>query len=72
MSGQAPAVNGMVGMVQHPEWDPPETLAGELRSVGYETRMIGKLHLQPHRRRFGFDAMELADSTRGGHNDYLD
>ena len=72
MSGQAPGVNGMVGMTSHPEWDPAATLAGELRAVDYETRMIGKLHLQPNRRRFGFDAMELANGTRGKDNDYLD
>ena len=72
MSGQAPGDNGMVGMTSHPEWDPAATLAGELRAVDYETRMIGKLHLQPNRRRFGFDAMELANGTRGKDNDYLD
>ena len=32
MSGQAPAANGMVGMTSHPEWNPPATLAGELRT----------------------------------------
>ncbi len=34
--------------------------------------MIGKLHLHPRRKRFGFDALELADSTRGAGNDYVD
>ena len=72
MSGQAPCVNGMVGMTGGMHWDPPATLAGELGTAGYETRMIGKIHLYPQRRRFGFDAMELADSTRGEGNDYLD
>ena len=72
MSGQAPCVNGMVGMIGGMPWEPEATLAGELGKAGYETRMIGKIHLFPHRRRFGFDAMELADSTRGKDNDYLD
>ena len=71
MSGQAPSANGMVGMTGHPEWDPPATLAGELRDAGYETHMSGKLHLQPTRRRFGFEAMDLAESSRGRDNDYL-
>ena len=71
MSGQAPSANGMVGMTGHPEWDPPATLAGELRDAGYETHLSGKLHLQPTRRRFGFDAMDLAESSRGRDNDYL-
>ena len=61
MSGQAPSVNGMVGMQSRLEWDPPATLAGELGSYGYETRMIGVLHLHPRRKRYGFDAMELSD-----------
>ena len=34
---------------------------GELRDAGYETHLSGKLHLQPTRRRFGFDAMDLAE-----------
>ena len=34
--------------------------------------MIGKLHLWPHRKRFGFHHMLVADSTRGKDNDYLD
>jgi arylsulfatase len=72
MSGMAPHVNGMVGMEAGVPFDPPATMAGALRQAGYETRMIGKLHLHPVRKRFGFDAMELADSTRGGDNDYLD
>ena len=33
--------------------------------------MSGKLHLQPPRRRFGFDAMDLANSSRSVNNDYL-
>ena len=72
MSGQAPGVNGMVGMEGGIPWDPPATMAGELQTAGYETRMIGKIHLFPNRKRYGFDVMELADGTRGKDNDYLD
>lgn len=76
MSGQAPDEVGMVGFYYRNErcpWEPKATLAGELSKAGYETRMIGKLHLQPQRRRYGFDAMELADGVGGGqHNDYVD
>ena len=71
MSGQAPAANGMVGMQGGLEFDPPHTLAGELSNGGYQTEMIGKLHLHPARKRFGFDHMQLADGTRGEPNDYI-
>jgi hypothetical protein len=33
--------------------------------------MIGKLHLWPLRRRFGFDHIQLADNTRETNNDYV-
>lgn len=71
MSGQAPAVHGMVGMLGGVRWDPPHTLAGELTEAGYQTELIGKLHLFPARKRYGFQHMQLADSTRGNNNDYL-
>ena len=80
MSGTAPAANGMVGFRGGVEWQPDHTLAGELARAGYQTEMIGKLHLAPVRKRFGFDHMQLADGTRGGGgsdqketgNDYVD
>ena len=71
MSGMAPAANGMVGF-EVAEWNPPHTLAGELSKGGYQTEMIGKAHLFPLRRRFGFDRVQLADATRGPENDYVD
>ena len=71
MTGTAPAANGVVGF-QNAEWDPAHTLAGELSRAGYQTEMIGKLHLWPLRKRFGFDHMQLADGTRGAENDYVD
>ena len=68
MTGTAPAANGMVGF-EYSDWDPQYTLAGELAKGGYETRLVGKLHLQPRRKRFGFDHMSLADGI-GGETDY--
>ncbi|HIT74832.1 MAG TPA: arylsulfatase [Candidatus Avipropionibacterium avicola] len=76
MTGQAPARQGMVGMTKA-AWDPKHTLAGEFSRAGYQTEMIGKLAFSPYRKRYGFDHMELADSTHefrnGGKpaNDYL-
>lgn len=78
MSGQAPSVNGMVGMIRQDVWSPAHTMAGELARVGYQTEMVGKLHLFPYRKRYGFDHMMLSDSTHesgGGdreHNDYVE
>jgi arylsulfatase A-like enzyme len=74
MSGMAPAAQGMVGYRDGVPWDPPHTLAGELTRAGYQTEMIGKLHLVPLRKRYGFDHIQLAESTtkRGVANDYVD
>jgi len=76
MGGQAPAVNGMVGMQSAPDWKPKHTLAGELSKAGYQTEMVGKLHLYPYRKRYGFDHMRLANATHTGgenpsENDYV-
>ncbi len=71
MSGMAPAANGVVGFAGA-EWNPAHTLAGELTRAGYQTEMIGKLHLSPARKRYGFEHMQLADATRGETNDYVD
>ena len=71
MTGLAPAANGAVGFKGAP-WNPPHTLAGELSRAGYQTEMIGKLHLHPRRKRYGFEHMQLADATRGADNEYVD
>jgi arylsulfatase len=73
MTGQAPAAQGMVGYKDGVPWDPPHTLAGELARAGYQTEMVGKLHLWPKRKRYGFDHLRLADSgDRDADNDYAD
>ena len=71
MTGAAPAANGAVGF-KSTQWNPPHTLAGELSRAGYQTEMIGKLHLTPIRKCYSFDHMQLADATRGDHNDYVE
>jgi arylsulfatase A-like enzyme len=74
MSGQSPDTVGMLGFYYRNEacpWNPPATLAGQLRDAGYQTHLVGKLHLQPQRRRYGFQTMELADGLGGGDNDYV-
>ena len=72
MTGTAPAANGAVGY-RGAAWDPPHTLAGELSTAGYQTEMIGKLHLSPPRKRYGFDHLQLSDATHGtANNDYVE
>lgn len=77
MGGQEPSVNGMVGMTQT-EWSPRHTMAGELSRAGYQTEMVGKLHLYPYRKRYGFEHLVLSDATHehigaeADHNEYLD
>ena len=72
MTGTAPAANGAVGY-RGAQWDPPHTLAGELSAAGYQTEMIGKLHLSPPRKRYGFDHLQLSDATHGtANNDYVE
>jgi arylsulfatase A-like enzyme len=71
MSGQSPAAHGV--LTNHSvAWEPAHTLAGDLRHAGYQTYMVGKLHLSPPRKRFGFDHLVLSNSPRGRDNDYVD
>jgi arylsulfatase A-like enzyme len=72
ISGQSPAAHGMVGFQGGVPWEPAHTLPGELSRAGYQCEMVGKLHLYPARKRFGYHRLALADSTRGASNDYLD
>jgi arylsulfatase A-like enzyme len=55
MTGQALAVHGLLRNEGKDDWSPPHTLAGELRRAGYQTELVGKLHLGPARKRYGFD-----------------
>ena len=70
MAGCSPAAQGMVGMRGEPEWKPPHTFAGELTKAGYQTKLVGKLHLQPSGKRFGFEHQELADASFDTDSEY--
>jgi arylsulfatase len=69
MSGMAPAAHGMVGM-RGSAWNPPHTLAGELAKAGYHTFLVGKLHLQPRGKLFGFNHQLLSDAPYDVNDEY--
>ena len=64
MSGQAPATHGLVGFQPGLEWEVAHTLPGELSAAGYETALIGHMHLHPVRKRYGFDHVVTPDDYR--------
>lgn len=63
ISGLHPATHGMLGYRDGWEFNPSHTLPGELAKAGYQTQLIGKLHLHPQRKRFGFEHMILSESS---------
>jgi arylsulfatase A-like enzyme len=73
-SGQSPEAHGMVGMKGDVPWGNPCTLPAELSRAGYETEMVGKLHLFPRRKLYGFHHIRLAEGTNRGDqdNDYVE
>ena len=66
ISGQAPTTHGMVGFYDNVAWDLQHSLPGELAAAGYQTQLVGKLHLSPPRKRYGFDHMIWADNHGPG------
>jgi arylsulfatase len=77
LTGQNSFRHGLVGYQDGLEFNPPFTLPGLLKQAGYQTQLIGKLHMYPERKRYGFDNMIMSqqldcrdDSPYAGHNDY--
>ena len=60
MSGQCAASHGVFMNYTAPLEGP--TLPGELSRAGYQTHLVGKLHLSPPRELYGFDSSDWADS----------
>ncbi|MDA3875090.1 MAG: sulfatase-like hydrolase/transferase [Kiritimatiellae bacterium] len=63
ISGQHPFTHGLRKYTDGLEWNPPFTLPGILGDAGYETRLIGKLHLHPQGKRYGYDHMLLSETS---------
>lgn len=63
LSGQHPFTHGLRRYEDGLEWDPPFTLPGILSDAGYQTQLVGKLHLHPMGKRYGYDHMVLSETT---------
>ena len=63
MTGRKPASHGV--LMNEVGWLDGPTLPGELSRAGYQTHLVGKLHLFPRRKLYGFDSADWADSPRG-------
>ncbi len=79
LTGQHGATHGLPGYQDGLEFNPKYTLPGLLGRAGYQTQLIGKLHMHPQRRRYGFDNLILSetidyrpDSPWFSRNDYAD
>jgi arylsulfatase A-like enzyme len=79
LTGQHPVTHGMVGYRDGVEFTPDYTLPALLGAAGYQTQLIGKLHMFPQRKRFGFDDLILSetphvrpDSPFFSQNDYAE
>ncbi|MGJ3243254.1 MAG: sulfatase-like hydrolase/transferase [Opitutales bacterium] len=78
LSGLHPDTHGLRYYEDGLEWTPPQTLPGLLSDAGYQTQLVGKMHLHPQGKRYGFDHVILSETTRerpdsGFHerNDYI-
>ena len=63
MTGKRPASHGI--LMNAVGWLDGATLPGELSRAGYQAHLVGKLHLFPRRRLYGFDSSVWADSPFG-------
>lgn len=62
LSGQHPRTHGLTGYRDGLEWDCDATLPGQLARAGYQTQLVGKMHLHPQGKRYGFDNIILSET----------
>jgi arylsulfatase A-like enzyme len=63
LSGLHPQTHGLRTYRDGLDWDAPISLPGLLSDAGYQTQLIGKLHLHPQRKRYGYDHMIRAERS---------
>lgn len=63
LSGLSPDTHGLRRYQDGVDFDPPATLPGCLRDAGYQTELIGKFHMHPQGKRFGFDNITLSETS---------
>lgn len=63
LSGQHPNTHGLKRYQDGLDWDPPFTLPGILGEAGYQTQLVGKLHMHPMGKRYGYDHMVLSETS---------
>lgn len=71
MTGTRPCTHGVLSNYNTDL--PFPTLPGELSKAGYQTHLVGKLHLHPVRKLYGFNSADYANSPSAGDeltNDY--
>lgn len=69
LTGQRARTHGVFTDIDAPLNAP--TLPGELARAGYQTYLVGKLHMWPRRARYGFESADWADGPQAGiDNDY--
>ncbi len=64
MTGRRPASHGV--LMNYHTWLDGPTLPGELSKAGYQAHLVGKLHLWPLRKLYGFASAAWSDSPRPG------
>lgn len=63
LSGLHPVTHGLCHYRDGLEWDAPVSMPEILAGAGYQTELVGKLHLHPQRKRYGYQHMVRTESS---------